>query len=341
MPSTWTSSTSGAPLPDRAAVEAEPGHPALGRLAARLEVGDPLAAAVGPLHPGDEARHHHLQLAQDHRAEVARLGQRRGHQPHDELLVGLAGGVDADVAEGRRRQQPAQQVERLRPDRALPGPLGLAVAARPALRRPLLDLGQRARVDREQVVHRRRELGAELLVAVVAEAAAGLLGERPVVGDVAGGLLEVGGEAAPLEQLGEDVRRPLGGDVGAADLGDRVVAVAEEDALVELRGALALGAVEGPGAGLDVGGELLEEEPPDRPRVARVAGEQRALDRLGQVDEREDGTVEVGEVGCEELSLLGGEGLYRVAHGAGRLPSGAAGAGGEKGGPSGVDSGAA
>jgi len=41
--------------------------------------------------------------------------------------------------------------------------------------------------------------------------------------------------------------------VGATELGDRVVAVAEEDPLVELRCTLALGAVEGPAGGANTG----------------------------------------------------------------------------------------
>ena len=135
-PSTWSRSTAGAgsassrrPRPSRST------HRSVAR-AARLQVVDPLAAAVGPLDPRDEARHHLLQLGEDHRAELARLGQRRGHQPQDQLLVGLAGGVDADVAEGRGGEEPAQEVERLGADRAPPRRLGLAVAARPALAPP-------------------------------------------------------------------------------------------------------------------------------------------------------------------------------------------------------------
>ena len=204
------------------------------------------------------------------------------------------------MAQGRRRQQAAQQVERLGADRALPGPLRLVVAARPALGRPGLDPLERARVDREDLVHRGAELGPEPLVAVVAVAAAGVLGQRLVVGDVAGRLLEVGGEAAALQHLGEDVGDPLAGDVGAADLGDRVVAVAEEDALVELRGALALLRVEGPAAGRRVGGELLQVEAAHGPGIARIAGKKRPLDRLRQVDEGEHRAVEVGEVRGEE-----------------------------------------
>ena len=61
---------------------------------------------------------------------------------------------------------------------------------------------------------------------------------RPIrVGDVAGGLLEVGHEPAPLEHLGQDVGRALARQVHAAELGHRVVAVLEEHPLVESLGA--------------------------------------------------------------------------------------------------------
>ena len=104
--------------------------------------------------------------------------------------------------------------------------------------------------------------------------------------------------------------------MGAAELGHRVVAVAEEDALVELGGAAALGALPDVALGRRFG-ELVEEQPPQRALVARVAREQRALDGLGQVDEREDRTVEVRDVGREAGALGFGEGLDRVLHGAG------------------------
>ncbi len=55
-----------------------------------------------------------------------------------------------------------------------------------------------------------------------------------VVGDVARRLLEVRHEPSPLEHLGEDVRRLLAGEVDPAELRDRVVAVLEEDPLVQL-----------------------------------------------------------------------------------------------------------
>ena len=241
---------------------------------------------------------------------MAGLRKRRAHHAEEHLLVGLTAREDADVAQGRGRQQPPQEVKRLRLDGALPGRLGL-LDARPALGRPLLHLDQRAGVDREQLVHRLGELRSQLVVAVKAVAA---VRQRLVVGDVARGLLQVRGETAALQDLGEDVGDPLAGDVRAAHLCDRVVAVAEEDSLVEAGGSLALLALEGTAALRDLGGELLEEEAPNRPGVAGVAGEEGPLDRLGEVDQGEDGAVEIGEVGLEEPSLLVGEVLDRIAH---------------------------
>jgi hypothetical protein len=63
-------------------------------------------------------------------------------------------------------------------------------------------------------------------------------------------------------------------------------------------------------------GELVEEQPPHDARVER---EQRRLDRLGQVDQREHGTVEVREVGAEPLTLGLAEGLDRILHGRTRV----------------------
>ena len=99
----------------------------------------------------------------------------------------------------------------------------------------------------------------------------------------------------------------------AAELRDRVVAVTEEDALVELRRALALRALNGRNLRHRVC-ELVEEEPPKRPLVPGVAGEERALDGLREVDEPEDRPVEVREVRREALALLAGEGLDRNCH---------------------------
>ena len=211
------------------------------------------------------------------------------------------------VAAGSRPRSRSSALARIERCQAPSG----SCPARPALGRPGLDLGQRARVDREQLVHRRPEFRAQLLVAVEAVATAG---QRLVVGDVAGRLLEVGGEATALQQLGEDVGDPLAGDVGAADLGDRVVAVADEDALVQLRRPRSLLVVEGTAGGRGVAGELLQVEPPHRPGIARIAGKKGAFHGFRQVHQGEDRTVQVGEMRGQERLLLGGELLDWIAH---------------------------
>ena len=178
---------------------------------------------------------------------------------------------------------------------------------------PATELG----VGVEQPVHVADVAGAErrpehLGVAVVAVAAA----DARVVGDVAGRLLEVGHEPAPLEHLGEQVRCLLAGQVHAAELGDRVVAVLEEDPVVELLGpAKAHGGVDGRvAADVEVADELVEEEAAQALGRSGVAGEQRALHDLGQVDEREDRAVEVGEVSPKDVRLVGSE-LLGDVHG--------------------------
>ena len=58
---------------------------------------------------------------------------------------------------------------------------------------------------------------------------------------------------------------------------------------------------------VEVADELVEEQPPQALRAAAVPREQGALDHLGQVDQREDGPIEVGEVTPEDVCLSVGE----------------------------------
>jgi hypothetical protein len=104
--------------------------------------------------------------------------------------------------------------------------------------------------------------------------------------------------------------------VRAAQLRDRVVAVLDEDAVVQLLGLGGADLVDRR-AGLPLV-ELVEEEPSQRLLRARVPSEERALHDLGQVDDREDGPVDVGEVAREDRALLGREVFddVRVGHGA-------------------------
>jgi len=103
--------------------------------------------------------------------------------------------------------------------------------------------------------------------------------------------------------------------VRAAELRHRVVAVAEEDPLVELSGPLTLNRV-ALAAGLrEVAGELVEQQAAQRAGIARVAREQRAFERLGKVRQRENRTVEVRAVRAQRGALGVGEALARVIHG--------------------------
>ncbi len=106
----------------------------------------------------------------------------------------------------------------------------------------------------------------------------------------------------------------LAREVHPAELCDRVVAVVEEDTLVEL-----FGTVEADrcvdrvvAADVEIADELVEEQAPERLVTAAVAGEERPLDHLWQVDESEHRTVEVGEVAAQHIGFVRGEGLRDV-----------------------------
>jgi len=129
----------------------------------------------------------------------------------------------------------------------------------------LRHVGGQRRVRVEQLVHVTDVAGSErrtedLGVAVVAVAAA----ESLVVGDVARRLLQVRHQPTPLEHLGEEVGRLLAREVHPTELSDAVVAVLEEDAVVERLGPLeADGRVDGLVAGgVELADELVEEQPP-------------------------------------------------------------------------------
>ena len=144
--------------------------------------------------------------------------------------------------------------------------------------------------------------------------------EPGVVTDVARALLEVAHQAAPLEHLGENVRGLLTRKVHATQLRHRVVAVFEEHLFVQLFSSLQTNrGIDGDVAGnVEIADELVEEETSQTLRAAAVASEQRSLHDLGKVDEREDGTIEIGEVATQNVGLGGGVFLWDIdRHGGG------------------------
>ena len=69
---------------------------------------------------------------------------------------------------------------------------------------------------------------------------------------------------------------------------------------------------------LELREELIEKQTPQRFGRSRIAGEQRAFDRLGQVLQREDRPIGVGEIRCERPDFVSGEclsGCGGEAHG--------------------------
>ena len=181
---------------------------------------------------------------------------------------------------------------------------------------PRLHLGQELAIGIEHAVHlayvpgpeRRLEQTGIPAVAIMARA------QATVVGDVAGRLLQVGHQATSLEHLGQEVGGLFAGQVDAAQLGHRIVAVLEEDLLVELLGPLdAHGGVHRGVAGdVQLTHELVEEQPAEALGRARVAGEQGALHHLGQVDQGKHRQVQVCAVPPQDVLFFGGERLDGV-----------------------------
>jgi hypothetical protein len=135
------------------------------------------------------------------------------------------------VRKRRGGQETSDEVECLRANRPRVRSRRLVLAACELPVDPRRRLLEQARVRFEDVVECELVRRAEPGVAVVAVAEAF---ELVVVRDVSCRLLEIGGKPWPLQELRQQVGRPLARDVRPAELRDGVVAVAEEDPLVQL-----------------------------------------------------------------------------------------------------------
>jgi hypothetical protein len=92
--------------------------------------------------------------------------------------------------------------------------------------------------------------------------------------------------------------------VGPAELGDGVVAVLGQHPAVEGLGPRLADGRGGVQRGRRVGQELVEQQAPQGLRAARVAGEEGALDDLGQPPQGEHRPDRIGHVGRDPLALL-------------------------------------
>ena len=278
---------------------------------ARREIAAPADAAVRSIDPLQERGNHPSELLEQQAGHLARFGQRMGPHAQQQHLAGLAGAVDSHVGPGCGRQEAAQRVERLGADHRAVDRVRIRGGPRVPRAEVLLQRPDPARVGLERPIERRLERPAVRVVLQlgrddVLPASAGPVGVR----HVAGRLLQVRHQPAALEHLREDVRHALAGDVRAAELRHRVVAVLLEHPAVQPLGAfaarLAAGAGRVPAGAVE---EFVEEEAPQRLRGARIPREERPLDRLGKVGQREDRPVRVAEAGRQRGGFLRGEGL--------------------------------
>ena len=174
-------------------------------------------------------------------AVAARLGERMREQMQHELLVRLAAAVDTDMRQRRRGSKPRTRSSAFARTARVCAPADSSSRAGELTADPGRRLLEQAAVGLEDVVERALVLRTEAGVAVIAVPEAV---ELVVIGDVARRLLEIRGEPRSLEDLRQQVRRPLARDVRPAELRDRVVAVPEEDPFVQVGRSLSLGALD-------------------------------------------------------------------------------------------------
>ena len=195
----------------------------------------PPLAAIRLIDPRKERRNHFPELGENQVGVIARLGKRMRAHAKQQRFVRLAGAEQSHVRLHRRRQQPAQRVERLRAN----GRAVHAVAVGRIFRKPgakmLLHRLEPSRVDLEGAIQRRLIPGLQRRAGefgrhVVLPSAARAIGVR----HVARRLLEIGHQTAPLEHLRQHVRDALAGEVHAAELRNRIVAVFREHLRVQL-----------------------------------------------------------------------------------------------------------
>ncbi|CAB4587858.1 unannotated protein [freshwater metagenome] len=241
---------------------------------------------------------------------MAGLGERVRPHPDQHSLVGLAASIDAHVGERRGRQHAAHGVEGLGPRGLTEDEVAVGRITGDGGPNVLGDLVHQDGIRIEHPVHVTHVTGSEARiqdVEITVEAIPAR--DAGVVRDVARALLEVTGQTTPLQDLGEHVGRLFTGEVHSAQLRHRIVAVFEEHLLVQFLGALQSDrGVDTLIAGdVEVPDELVQKEATQALGTTAVPGEQRPLDHLGQVHQREHRAVEIGEVTAKDLGLRWGE----------------------------------
>ncbi len=284
------------------------------RVARGRQIPAPPAAAIRLIDACQERRHQLPQLREHQIGALPDFVERVRAHAEEKRFIRLPRAVEAHVRLGRRRQHPAQRVERLGADRRAVHAFGVLRRARIPRGEVRLHAVDERRVALERRIHRLHISIAKRALHFGGHVIAPASVQRVGVGHVPRRLLEVRHEAPPLEDLRQNVRDVFAGDVCPAELRDRVVAVVAEDFRVQLLRPFDAHRRGGGVRSREVPGELVEEQPSQRLGRARVPREERALDRFRQVRQREDVAVEIGEEWCERLPLVGRECFRRRDH---------------------------
>ena len=292
-----------------------PVHPVLGRACKHStglrQILDPPPATGGLIDSGEERGNDLAQLGQHEVRMRAHLFDRVGEHSQEERFERLTSAEEADIRRGRRRQESTKRVERFRADHRSIN--AVRIGWRLGILRAEVRLHRRnpSRIGLERVIHHPGELGCERRPCDFGRHVILPAPVRPIrVGDISRGLFEVGHQATPLEDLGQNIGGAFAGDVDAAQLCDRIVSVLVEDARIQPVGAVGADGRESRLVkGLNVAPKLVQKEAPQRLGRSRVAREHRALDRFGQVDQREDRPIGVGEIRSQRLLFVAAEGV--------------------------------
>ena len=222
-------------------------------------------AAVFAIHPGEEVGDYVAQCGEHLVAHLAGLGQGMRAQAHYQRLPGLPTCVHAHVGRGGRGQHAAHRIQRPGAKRTH----SCSIVGRWCLcgHEVVTHHGVQACVGGERIV--KYLLVAAQQIGVSSNAgrphilpAAVQLG---VVGHVPRGLLQIAGQAPPLDDLGQHVAHALDGHVRATQLRHRVIPVIGEHPLEELAGPV--GSDLGPTRrrrAAAAGNELVQKDAPHR-----------------------------------------------------------------------------
>ena len=244
---------------------------------------------------------------------VADFLQRMREHPQQQRLVRLARAEQTHVGLRGRRQQAAQGIERLGADDRSVDPLRVFRRLRILRAKVRFERGNPPRVGVECPIERVDEPCAERRAVqfrgnVILPPAVRSIGVRARSASIARDTPSTVPTRAPWSGCSRRPRTP--GGRSRAGRPNRRRTRPARGRTTRRRAASRSPPPAGSG-GLHLRGELVEKQPAQRFRRARVSREQRALHRFRQVLQPEHRAIGVGEVRCQRADFIGGEGFDR------------------------------